>query len=147
MDAARTIEAQAIIDRFGLQPHPEGGFYREVYRDTPTNGGRGSVTSIYYLLCAGDQSHWHRVVDATEIWSWHGGAPLELCLSTDGQTTTTAVLGLSDGQQPQAVVPVGAWQSARSLGDWTLVGCQVAPAFDFAGFEMAPPGWSPGHDV
>lgn len=142
------VSAAEIISRLGLQPHPEGGHYRETWRDAGDagdDGARGSGTAIYYLLSAGEVSAWHRV-DAVEIWHWYAGAPLSLMLSTDGKTTETITLGpaLSEGQQPQGIVPINCWQSARSEGAWTLVGCTVSPAFVFDGFEMAPTGWSPG---
>lgn len=138
-------DAAAIIRLLELRPHPEGGHYRESYRHDPGDGGRGACTAIYYLLAAGEESAWHRV-DAVEIWHWYGGAPLRLSLSADGRAVEAVTLGpdLAAGQRPQAVVPAGGWQSAASLGAWTLVGCTVAPAFEFAGFEMAPPGWRPG---
>ncbi len=137
------MNADEIIARYGLAPHPEGGHYRETYRALPEGGGRGAVTSIYYLLRAGEVSHWHRI-DAVEIWHYHAGAVLRLDLSLDGVTTASHRLGVDDGAWPQVAVPVRAWQSARSEGAWTLVGCTVAPAFAFAGFELAPPGWRPG---
>lgn len=133
-------EAEALIARLGLRPHPEGGHYVETYRDQPQGGGRGAVTAIYYLLKAGEKSHWHRV-DATEIWHFHAGGPLRLRISEDGKTVRDMVL---DGGNPQGVVPPHAWQAAEPLGEWVLVGCTVAPAFEFAGFEMAPPQWQPG---
>jgi predicted cupin superfamily sugar epimerase len=135
----------AIIARLGLAPHPEGGHYAETWRDPGPPGGRGSGTAILYLLQAGERSHWHRV-DAVEIWHFHAGAPLELALSPDGQTVETHRLGpdILAGAVPQVIVPAGWWQAARPLGAWGLVGCTVSPAFSFAGFEMAPPGWSPG---
>lgn len=140
-------DAARIIQELGLQPHPEGGHYRETWRDPESvrAGGRSASTAIYYLLQAGELSHWHRV-DAAEVWHWYAGAPLALTVSADGQRSERHVLGsdLAAGQRPQAVVPGRAWQSAESLGDWTLVGCTVAPGFDFAGFEMAPPDWKPG---
>ena len=139
------MNADEIIARYGLAPHPEGGHYRETYRALPEGGGRGAVTSIYYLLRAGEFSHWHRI-DAVEIWHYHAGAALRLDLSLDGVTTASHHLGVGDGAWPQVTVPVRAWQSARSEGAWTLVGCTVAPAFAFAGFELAPPGWRPGKD-
>ena len=137
------MNADEIVARYGLAPHPEGGHYRETYRALPEGGGRGAVTSIYYLLRAGEVSHWHRI-DAVEIWHYHAGAALRLDLSPDGVTTASHRLGVDDGAWPQVSVPVRAWQSARSEGAWTLVGCTVAPAFEFAGFELAPPGWQPG---
>ena len=137
------MNADEIIARYGLIPHPEGDHYREIYRAPAEGGGRGAVTSIYYLLRAGEVSHWHRI-DAVEIWHYHAGAALRLALSLDGVATTSHRLGVGDGAWPQVTVPVRAWQSARSEGAWTLVGCTVAPAFAFAGFELAPPGWRPG---
>jgi predicted cupin superfamily sugar epimerase len=138
--------ADALIRRLGLQPHPEGGHFREIFRDQPASGGRGSMTSIYYLLKAGQRSHWHRVKDAVEIWYFHAGAPLRLSLSQDGKTVVEHTLGAdsADGENPQVTVPAGCWQAAESLGPWTLVGCAVAPAFSFEVFELAQPGWSPG---
>ncbi|MFI5015305.1 MAG: cupin domain-containing protein [Hyphomicrobiales bacterium] len=140
-----SASAQDVIRILELAPHPEGGWYRETFRDTRLlEGGRPSSTAIHFLLAAGEVSHWHRV-DATEIWLWHAGAPLALSISIDGRGTRTYRLGadLTAGERPQAVVPAHAWQSARSLGDWTLLSCTVAPGFEFAGFEMAPPGWHP----
>ena len=127
-------------------PHPEGGYYRQTYRAPSEAGGRGVVIAIYYLLKAGEVSHWHRI-DAVEIWHYHTGAPLQFEMSTDGSETTARRLGLDTDAEPQVVVPAGTWQSARSEGDWTLVGCTVAPAFEFAGFELAPPGWRPAASV
>lgn len=139
------MTADEVIAALGLQPHPEGGHYREIFRHTPDGGGRGAVTSIYFLLAAGEVSAWHRI-DATEIWHYHAGAPLTLKISEDAKMVVDYRLGgqPARGERYQAVVPSGAWQSAESDGPWTLVGCTVAPAFDFAGFELAPPGWAPG---
>jgi predicted cupin superfamily sugar epimerase len=136
--------AEEIIRRLGLARHPEGGWYVETYRAPAPAGERAACTAIYFLLPAGERSHWHRV-DAVEIWHWYAGAPLRLELSPDGRTQSSLLLGndLAAGQLPQGVVAAGVWQAAESLGDWTLVGCTVAPAFEFAGFEMAPPGWAP----
>lgn len=138
-------EAAALIAALGLEPHPEGGHYRETYRHAPAEGGRGAVTAIYYLLRAGERSAWHRVTDAVEIWHHHAGAPLRLSVAEAGRETAEFRLGpdVAAGEHPQAVVPAGAWQAAESLGAWTLVGCTVAPAFLFDSFEMAPPGWTP----
>jgi len=135
--------AEAIIARLELVPHPEGGFYRQTFEDAAGPDGRARSTAIYYLLPAGARSHWHRV-DAVEVWHYYAGAPLALRLSLDG-AAPAFVLGpdLAAGQLPQAVVPEGWWQTAESLGDWTLVGCTVAPGFRFSGFELAPPDWSP----
>lgn len=140
------MTADEIIRQLGLEPHPEGGWFREIHRHAPPDGGRGSVTSIYYLLKAGERSHWHRVTDAEEIWHFHAGAPLRLRIAPPDGTAEAHFLGMEfpAGERPQATVPTGWWQSAESTGAWTLVGCTVAPAFDFAGFEMAPPGWEPG---
>ena len=137
--------AERIIGALGLEPHPEGGWFRETFRDSAPGGGRGASSAIYYLLRAGEVSHWHRI-DAVEIWHWYAGAPLRLMLSRDGVGREVVRLGgdIAGGERPQAIVPVRVWQSAESLGAWTLVGCTVAPAFDFAGFELAPPGWQPG---
>jgi len=137
--------ADAIIARLGLQPHPEGGHYREMWRDAPDNGARGAGTAILYLLRADEHSHWHRV-DAAECWHWHAGAPLRLRLSADGLAQEDRLLGmdLAAGQLPFALVPTGWWQAAAPMGGWALVGCTVSPAFAFEGFEMAPPGWEPG---
>ncbi len=137
--------AESVIARLGLAPHPEGGHYAETWRHAPEDGRRGSGTAIYYLLRAGERSHWHRV-DATEIWHYYAGGPLRLLLSDNGRGQRTESLGpdLEAGQMPQVIVPPGCWQAAEPMGDWTLVGCTVSPAFEFAGFEMAPKGWSPG---
>ena len=137
------MDADEIIARYALAPHPEGGHYRETYRAVAEDGGRGAVTAIYYLLREGEVSHWHRV-DAVEIWHYHAGAALRLELSLDGVGVTRHRLGTGAGAEPQATVPARAWQSARSEGAWTLVGCTVAPAFEFSGFELAPAGWRPG---
>jgi len=138
-------EAHAIIERLGMQPHPEGGYFVETWRDKSSGGGRGAGTSILFLLHAHEHSHWHRV-DAAECWHWHAGAPLALRLSADGISEEAKLLGLdfAAGQYPFAVVPKGVWQAAAPVGGWSLVGCTVSPAFDFAGFELAPPGWEPG---
>jgi uncharacterized protein len=139
------LSAADIIRQLGLAPHPEGGHYRETFRDAATDGsGRPASTAIYFLLAAGEMSRWHRV-DAAEAWHWHAGAPLALTIAGEGGRRE-ARLGadLAAGERPQAVVPAGAWQQAASLGAWTLVGCTVAPGFRFAGFELAPPGFKPG---
>jgi predicted cupin superfamily sugar epimerase len=138
------LDAGRVIERLGLRPHPEGGWFVETFRD-PRPDARGHSTAIYYLLGEGERSHWHRV-DAAELWHFHAGAPLELGLSPDGVASDQRVLGLDldRGERPQIVVPAGCWQRARSLGAWTLVGCTVAPGFTFAGFEMAAPEWTPG---
>ena len=138
------MTADDIIKQLGLQPHPEGGLFRETFRDAQTTGaGRAASTAIYFLLRAGEKSRWHRV-DAVEVWHFYAGAPLELGIC-EIKLATTLRLGpdLAAGERPQAVVPAGAWQQAVSLGAWTLVGCTVAPGFDFTGFEMAPEGFDP----
>ncbi len=129
------MDADDVIRELGLAPHPEGGWYRETWREA-------AVTAIYYLLKAGERSHWHRV-DATELWHFYGGDPLELSVAAgDGRAAaTTHVLG---PDRPQLVVPAGEWQAAVSLGRWSLVGCTVSPAFRFEGFELAGPEWEPG---
>jgi predicted cupin superfamily sugar epimerase len=137
------MTADDVIGTLGLKPHPEGGYYAETHRIPSSGDQRSPGTAIYYLLGRGDRSHWHRV-DATEIWHFYSGAALELSLSP-GQGVESHVLGpdLSAGQRPQVIVPPGHWQSARSLGEWTLVGCTVSPGFEFSGFEMAAPDWKP----
>ncbi|MGB0497016.1 MAG: cupin domain-containing protein [Rubricella sp.] len=136
--------AKDIIAALGLAPHPEGGWYRETWRAGSKAGERPAGTAIYYLLEAEQHSHWHRV-DADEIWLWHAGAPLVLTVSPDGHDAQARVLGpgLAQGQAPQIVVPRHHWQTAASLGQYTLVSCTVAPGFTFEGFEMAPPDWRP----
>lgn len=138
------LSAGEVIALLDLAPHPEGGHFRETFRDVAGPDGRSRSTAIYFLLAAGERSHWHRV-DAVEVWHWHGGAPLVLGLAGGDAGVREIRLGpdLGAGERPQAVVPAGVWQSATSLGAWTLVGCTVAPGFDFAGFEMAPPGAGP----
>jgi uncharacterized protein len=140
------MTAAGIIAALGMQRHPEGGWYVETFRDNAKAGERGHSTAIYFLLEAGDVSAWHRVKDAAEVWHHYAGAPLELRICQEGGTIEAALLGidLAARERPQAVVPAGWWQTARSLGEWTLVGCTVAPGFDFAQFELAPPGWEPG---
>ena len=139
------LSAAEVIARLGLQRHPEGGWYRETFRDEDGPGGRAASTAIYYLLAAGERSAWHRVRDASEAWHHYAGGPLRLSMAAPERPASTLVLGpdLLAGQAPQAVVPAGWWQAAEPLGDWALVGCTVAPAFDFESFELAPPGWEP----
>lgn len=135
--------ARDIIEKLGLEPHPEGGHFRETFRDQG-GGDRAHSTAIFYLLQAGEVSHWHRV-DAAEVWHFYAGATLELRLSAEPGKIVPHSLGndFSKGSRPQIIIPKGVWQSARSLGDWTLVGCTVAPGFEFSGFELAPQGWTP----
>lgn len=139
------LDPARVIEWLQLQPHPEGGYYREIWRDVQADDARGAGTAIYYLLIAGQRSHWHRV-DAAEAWHFYGGDPLELLISADGQAVTAIMLGpdIAAGQQPFALVPAGHWQAAEPTGRWALLGCTVSPAFHFAGFELAPPGWRPG---
>jgi predicted cupin superfamily sugar epimerase len=139
------ITADEVIRLLELQPHPEGGHFRETFRDSATaGGGRAASTAIYFLLKAGEISRWHRV-DAVEVWHWHAGAALALGI-VENKRRQVIRLGpdLTAGERPQAVVPAHAWQQAHSLGAWTLVGCTVAPGFEFSGFEMAPDGFDPG---
>jgi len=138
------LTSAEVINTLGLEPHPEGGHFRETFRDAEPEGGRAASTAIYYLLAAGDVSHWHRV-DAAEVWHWYAGAALELSLAPPAGGVSHFRLGpdLRSGERPQLVVPAHHWQSARSLGDWTLVGCTVAPGFLFEGFELAPEGFEP----
>jgi len=140
----RVEDARAIIEKLDLQRHPEGGWYAETFRDR-AGGERGHSTAIYYLLEGGDHSHWHRVMDAAETWHHYAGAPLALTVSPDGHDAMAWRLGIDfeRGERPQLVVPAGWWQTAASLGRWTLCGCTVAPGFSFDMFEMAPPDWRP----
>jgi len=136
-------EAERLIHQLGLVPHPEGGHYCETFRDCPDVAGRARSTAIYFLLQAGEISHWHRI-DAAEIWHFYRGSSLQIEIAQDG-VVQSLVLGacLEKGERPQIVVPPGAWQSARSLGAYTLVGCTVAPGFEFAQFELAEKDFSP----
>ncbi len=138
------MTADEIIRTLALLPHPEGGHYRETFRDETSAGVRAASTAIYYLLRRGELSRWHRV-DAAEVWHWYAGAPLALMTSPDGHSATRHILGpdLRSGARPQYVVRSGVWQSASSLGDYTLVGCTVAPGFTFDGFEMADADFLP----
>ena len=140
------MTAEEVIARLGLQPHPEGGHFRETFRAAAfvPDQLRGASTAIYFLLKGDERSYWHKI-DADEVWHFHAGAPLELSLSDDGRQVRHLRLGtdFDVGERPQGVVPRGVWQAARSLGNWTLVGCTVAPAFEFSRFELAPPGWRP----
>jgi predicted cupin superfamily sugar epimerase len=136
--------ARELIALLDLAPHPEGGWFRETWRSEVSSDGRASGTAIYYLLEADQYSHWHRV-DAAEIWLWHAGAPLALTMSPDGHDAEAQILGaeFAQGQRPQIIVPAHHWQTAASLGAYTLVSCTVIPGFTFDGFEMAPPDWRP----
>ena len=134
------IDADRIIAALGLSPHPEGGHYRETFRDGAGPSGRAYSTAIYFLLREGEASALHRI-DAAEVWHFYRGAPLELTIREEGNAAMRLVLGpdIEKGERPQIVVPPRAWQGARSLGAWTLVGCTVAPGFEFAAFELIAP--------
>ncbi|WP_461357540.1 cupin domain-containing protein [Bradyrhizobium sp. USDA 4454] len=139
------LSAADIVARLDLKPHPEGGHYRETFRDERRDAdGRSHSTAIYFLLARGERSHWHRI-DAVETWHYYAGAPLTLRIAPEGEQQHAIALGpdVIGGEQPQVIVPAGAWQAAESSGDWTLVGCTVAPGFEFATFELAPKGWEP----
>jgi len=135
------MTADDIIALLDLAPHPEGGHYRQTW--IAENDGRAAGTCIYFFLKAGEVSHWH-TVDATEIWHYYAGAPIQLQMAeTEVGPSTEMILGpdLAAGQRPQGIVPTGHWQSAASLGEWTLVGCTVSPGFEFSGFYLAEPGF------
>lgn len=141
----QSMSAAEVIALLKLKPHPEGGHFRETFRDSQSDAnGRSLSTAIYYLLGVGEVSEWHRV-DATEAWFWHGGAPMVLTLSANGHDAEAHHLGpeLKASQRPQLIVPTNWWQTATSLGAWSLVSCTVAPGFEFSAFEMAPKGWRP----
>jgi uncharacterized protein len=143
--AARLLSADDVIRLLDLGPHPEGGHFRETFRDArPVGGGRTASTAIYFLLARSERSHWHRI-DAVEIWHFYAGAPLALDIVSASGERERVTLGndLAASERPQAIVPTNAWQAAESLGDWTLVGCTVAPSFEFAHFDLAPNGWEP----
>jgi predicted cupin superfamily sugar epimerase len=140
----RTLSAAEMIRLLDLKPHPEGGHFRETFRDARTDAaGRAASTAIYFLLAQGERSHWHRV-DAAEVWHYYAGAPLVLEMSQES-VIRRMKLGpdIALGERPQGVVPAGHWQAAESLGEWTLAGCTVAPGFEFSGFELAPKDWQP----
>ncbi|MBK8175880.1 MAG: cupin domain-containing protein [Rhodospirillales bacterium] len=145
------MNAAELIEALALSPHPEGGWYRETFRDRPAEGAapenRGALTQIYFLLCAGERSRWHRI-DAIEVWHFYAGDPLELSIAAAGEAPRTLMLGtdFARGEQAHGIVPAGAWQAARPMGRFALAGCTVAPAFAFAGFELAPDGWAPPLD-
>ncbi|NPD15599.1 cupin domain-containing protein [Xinfangfangia sp. D13-10-4-6] len=138
-DAAANV-ATKLIAQLGLQPHPEGGWYRETWRG-PAREGRSVGSAILFLLRAGERSHWHRV-DADEIWHWHAGAPLQILMGE--RRAATQILGpdVLAGQQCQLIVPAGWWQSAETSGAWSLMSCTVSPGFRFEGYELAPVGWA-----
>lgn len=135
--------ADSLIERLDLARHPEGGWFRETWRGEPGPDGRAIGTSILFLLRADERSRWHRV-DATEIWHHQAGAPVRLAIScAAGQVDEHVIGDAAEGHAPTAVVPPDAWQSAEPDGGWALVACTVTPGFEFAGFELAPEGWSP----
>ena len=139
------LSGNEVIRLLDLQPHPEGGWYRQTFKDTPADEDRPHSTAIYYMLQAEEMSAWHKI-DAVEVWHFYAGAPMSITLSPpDGQGATVHILGpdLRSGARPQVIVPTGWWQTAVSLGAWTLVGCTVAPGFRFDGFELAPDDWRP----
>ena len=140
------LAAKDVIFTLGMRPHPEGGWYARTFEDGDKANDRARSTAIYYLLEAGQNSHWHRI-DAVEVWHYYAGAPLKLRIS-DGTSVDEHVLGpnIEAGERPQVVVPTRTWQSAVSAGAWTLVGCTVAPGFQFSGFELADKDWAPGNN-
>jgi predicted cupin superfamily sugar epimerase len=146
----RALTAAEVIRLLDLKPHPEGGHFRETFRDArASENARAASTAIYFLLARDQRSHWHRV-DAAELWHYYAGAPLvlEMAGQEPGQVQGTIrrmKLGpdLAMSERPQGIVSAGHWQAAESMGDWTLVGCTVAPGFEFSGFEMAPKDWTP----
>ena len=141
--ATEHLTADEIIAHLKLGPHPEGGYFRETFRDARVVDGRAVSTAIYFLLARGERSHWHRV-DAVEVWHYYAGHALTLQIADEGgQRIIRLGPDLAAGEVPQAIVPMQAWQAAESTGDWTLAGCTVAPGFDFAGFELAPRDWTP----
>ena len=139
-----TLSAAEIIRKLDLKPHPEGGHFRETFRDARMENGRAASTAIYFLLARGERSHWHRI-DAVEIWHYYAGAPLVLEMAEDSGPVRRMKLGpdIAMSERPQGMVSAGHWQAAESLGDWTLIGCTVAPGFDFERFEVAPKDWQP----
>ena len=140
----RMHSAPDVIRFLNLKPHPEGGHFRETFRDARGDAnGRAASTAIYFLLAKGERSQWHRI-DAAEVWHYYAGAPLVLEMADGKGPVRRMKLGpdITMGERPQGIVPAGHWQAAESLGEWTLVGCTVAPGFDFAKFEMAPKDWS-----
>jgi predicted cupin superfamily sugar epimerase len=137
------LSAAEVMRLLDLKPHPEGGHYRQTFRDPRTvDGARAASTAIYFLLARGERSHWHRV-DAAEVWHYYAGAPLKLEIAADAQgpiERITLGVDLAAGERPQAIVPAHAWQAAQSLGEWTLIGATVAPGFEFSVFENGSAG-------
>ena len=146
MTTALEVTTEDLIAQLNLKPHPEGGFYREIYNDSSADGVRGKISSIYYLLEKGQSAHWHRVTDADEVWLWHGGHPLALYSKLDDGPVEKTTLGLDvhKGEVPQAIIQKNYWQSASAINGWALVSCVVGPAFEFDKMEFAPRGFEPG---
>lgn len=144
-----TTSPEELITQLGLKPHPEGGWYVETYNDTKTTGERGDLSVIYYLLEKGQSAHWHRVLDADEVWLWHAGFPLTLYSKPDGGAVSKTILGMNAGKGhvPQAVIAKGVWQSASAIDGWALVSCVVTPGFVFDKMEFAPRGFEPGFGI
>ncbi|HTS41857.1 MAG TPA: cupin domain-containing protein [Xanthobacteraceae bacterium] len=138
------LSAADVIRYLALKPHPEGGHFRETFRDPRTLADdRAASTAIYFLIARGERSHWHRI-DAAEVWHWYAGATLALSIAAEDRTSMILLgPGIATGERPQAIVPADAWQMAETTGDWTLCGCTVAPGFEFKGFELAPKNWTP----
>jgi predicted cupin superfamily sugar epimerase len=138
MSDSGSLAADEVVRLLQLEAHPEGGYFRETFRDSKRVGERSASTAIYFLLKQGQISRWHRI-DSVELWHWYGGAPMRLQIRTGEGPVKTVLLGndLLNRERPQAIVPAQAWQSAETLGEWTLVGCTVAPGFEFAGLELA----------
>jgi predicted cupin superfamily sugar epimerase len=142
-------QAKALIEKLGLQEHPEGGWYRETWRAQADQGERAGGTAIHFLLEAGQRSQWHKI-DATEIWLFHSGDPLTLSLA---ESEAGPIRSVSLGPDPlaghavQLVIAPGEWQAAEPIAEgefgYTLVSCVVVPGFEFSGFQLAPPDWSP----
>lgn len=143
------MTAKELIEALALEPHPEGGWYRETWRAAAGEGGRAAGTAIHFLLEQDQRSHWHRV-DAAELWLWHSGSPLALSIAaSDEGPAETMALGadIAAGERPQQLVPAGHWQAAEAQDGWALVSCIVVPGFEFSGFELAARGWSPGKGI
>ena len=138
MSDSDSLTADEVIHLLQLEAHPEGGYFRETFRDSRRAGERSASTAIYFLLKQGQISRWHRI-DMVEVWHWYGGAPLRLQVRNAVGPVEAVLLGnnLMKDERPQAIVPAHAWQTAETLGEWTLVGCTVAPGFQFSGFELA----------
>lgn len=138
------VDAADIIERLGLAPHPEGGWYKETWRADTESDARATGSAIYYLLDQGQRSHWHQI-DAVEIWHYYAGAALALTIADGNVALEKLTIGpdIANGEIPQGIVPSHWWQSAESLGPWTLVGCTVSPGFQFEGFKLAAPNWAP----